>query len=702
MSYASPPPSYNFHRDQTQASDFSATSNLSLEPLSISDPPTQVAAPLSANFPQFPSGAGLTRSNSRPLPAVPPAISPPPVVPMSTVAELPSSDPFPPAPQPDLSNSLPPPAPRAGIGRIPSPGRRAAPVDEPFDSPAPSRPPTLRSPPVTSEAPRFGGYGGPSRLHVTNFDDDGDALPDLPPGNSSRFGPPRQKRSVGPLPPQNPPQNPSPFVNPPVNDNNNPNRLSRLNPVDVPRESLALDWSSSSPPPSHVQRHNAVHQNRSASEVAAPTPRVFYPPQPPPPERDNGPSNNNHNRRRGNATSPTSLAFNDINNALSRRSSGQSQRDPPQRGTQRLQVNVQPPLREDDEWGTNTRPRGGAGSGRPTPSPVTSTSRGHSSETGSSFRASGSGWQPPRDDGPGSGGGPPPVPRKEYRKGFYRLYSMTGALFSVNPMFSNDLSLSSFDVEHVSPPRLAQNYIGYICQREHLKPSGVKLYLTTPQRGPEQVTSMDMVIYMSRSDRHCGRDINRPLLIVVEPGSELPGRRFPPPTTLTRLRERDLDSDLPHAYYRLYGTSSSLKGAQRPLPSQTPLYREDPSLTTFFVDYVPPPLRAKDYIAYIAELEGIHPTRITLYLRSQPMGGDMIQEVEAEEVKDPDDFITRRTASETSDRRPIMVTVELGTDEYGDVDLNSKGSPLPMSFKGIARSMSRTVSRVRKRESVVY
>ncbi|KIO16987.1 hypothetical protein M407DRAFT_246870 [Tulasnella calospora MUT 4182] len=171
---------------------------------------------------------------------------------------------------------------------------------------------------------------------------------------------------------------------------------------------------------------------------------------------------------------------------------------------------------------------------------------------------------------------------------------------------------------------------------------------------------------------------------------------------LKRLRERDLDSDLPHAYYRLYGTSSSIRGAQRPVPSQTPLFREDPSLATFFVDYVAPPLRAKDYIAYIADLEGIHASRITLYLRSQAMGGDMIQEVEAEQIKDPDDFITRRTASETSDRKPIMVTVELGADEYGDVDLNTKGTPLPISLKGMARSLSRTVSRVRKRESVAY
>ncbi|KAG8891154.1 hypothetical protein FRC00_014194, partial [Tulasnella sp. 408] len=378
MSYASPPPSYNYHRDQSQAPSFSATSNLSLEPLSISDPPTQVAAPPSANFPQVGIGAGLTRSNSRPLPAVP-GRSPPPVAPMSTVTELPSSDPFPPAPQPDLSNSLPPPAPRSGVGRVPSPGRRV-PVDEPFDSPAPSRPATLRSPPVTSEAPRFGGFGGgPSRPAAANFDEPDDGLPDLPPGNrpgnSSRFAPPRRGRPTD----QSPPQNTSSYAPPPVNNNNNTNRPSRLNAVDVPRESLALGWSSTSPPPSHVQRNNAVHQNRSASEVAMPTPTIFYPPQPPPLDRDNGPpfnkNNNNDNRRRGNATSPTSLAFNDINNALSRRSTGPGQRDPPQRGTQRLQVNVQPPLNEEDEWGSNTRPRGGPGSGRPSPSPVTSTSR---------------------------------------------------------------------------------------------------------------------------------------------------------------------------------------------------------------------------------------------------------------------------------------------------------------------------------------
>lgn len=84
------------------------------------------------------------------------------------------------------------------------------------------------------------------------------------------------------------------------------------------------------------------------------------------------------------------------------------------------------------------------------------------------------------------------------------------------------------------------------------------------------------------------------------------------------------------------------------------------------------------------------------------MGGDMILEMEAEEIKDQDSFITKRTASETSDRMPIMVTVALGTDEYGDVDLNTKGTPLPISIRGMARSLSRTVSSLRKRESIAY
>ncbi|KAG8909137.1 hypothetical protein FRC01_007110 [Tulasnella sp. 417] len=696
MSYASPPPSYNnvqsIPEDSARNySNVSASSNLSLEPFST---PSQYSAPPlvpSANFHQLVPGAGLTRSNSRPLPALPPSVGRAPVVTMNNSAELPSSDPFPAGSPPDSGNSLPVPAPRAGVGRVPSPIRRAVPVDEPFDSPAPSRPSTLRSPPPASEAPRFGGYGVRNVAPPpANFEDIDDTLPGFSP-----LPPPGVDR-------RSPPQNAPPFGNPPPNNNNNTNRPSRLNATDVPRESLALGWSSTSPPPSQVQRNNAVHQNRSSSEVVvpAPTPRVFHPPQPAPLDQNNGPP---INRRRGNATSPSNLAFNDINNALSRRQQGPGQREPSTpRGTQRLNINIQPPLHEDAEWGVDTRPRGGAGSGRPSPSPVASTSRGHSNETNSSYRLSGSGWQPPRDDGPRYADAPPPVPRKEYRKAFYRLFSTSGALFSVNPMFSNDVSLASFDVEHVSPPRLAQNYIGFICQREHLKPSGVKLYLTTPQRGPELVTAMDMTIYMSRSDRHCGRDINRPLLLVVEPGSELPGRRYPAPTVLKRLSDRDLDTDLPHAFYRLYGTSSSLKGAQRPLPSQNPLYREDPSLATFFVDYVPPPLRARDYIAYISELEGIHPSRITLFLRSQPMGGDMILEVEAEQIKDPDDIITRRTASETTDRRPIMVTVELGSDEYGDVDLSSKGTPLPISLKGMSRSLSRTVSKFRKRESVAY
>lgn len=135
--------------------------------------------------------------------------------------------------------------------------------------------------------------------------------------------------------------------------------------------------------------------------------------------------------------------------------------------------------------------------------------------------------------------------------------------FRINPIFANDVSLASFDVEHVSPPRLAHNYISYICQREQLKISSVKLFLTTTRAPPEEVKDQNKVINMTRSDRLCGRDLNRPLLLVVEWGGELPGRRFPAPMTLNKLRERNLDSDLAHGESLRLGIRSITNTSRR-------------------------------------------------------------------------------------------------------------------------------------------
>ncbi|KAG8899152.1 hypothetical protein FRC00_001859 [Tulasnella sp. 408] len=194
---------------------------------------------------------------------------------------------------------------------------------------------------------------------------------------------------------------------------------------------------------------------------------------------------------------------------------------------------------------------------------------------------------------------------KKIRRRYYRLYCSSGAIPSVEPTSANDRSLSSFDVEHVSPPRLARNYIAYIAHREHLTPSAVKLYLT-----PQQ------------------------------------------------------------------GVAATSRGAQRPLPSRSPIYETDPSLASLFIDCVSPPLRAKDYIAYICELERIHPSRVTLFLRARGVREEGSSAAEAQKVQNDEDIITARTASHTSENSPIMVSVVLEVGAYGDLDLDTKSKPL--------------------------
>ncbi|KAG8892219.1 hypothetical protein FRC01_014283, partial [Tulasnella sp. 417] len=248
----------------------------------------------------------------------------------------------------------------------------------------------------------------------------------------------------------------------------------------------------------------------------------------------------------------------------------------------------------------------------------------------------------------------------------------------INTIYANDRSISSFDVEHVPPPRSAQNYIAYIAHRECIRPSGVKMYLTRPGSSPELVTNLNITLNMSDGQQGlCGRSKQRPLLIVVEANSELPSRRAPSQDSLSSLPLRNLDTELPYAHYRLFGVGPSSKAAQRPMPSHYPLYEDDLSLSALFIDYVAPPLRAKDYISYIAELEGIHPSRITLYLSPKVEGGGV---AEAQEIRKVEEIVTMETASSASERRPIMVNVRLEIDEYGNVRFGTKSKPLQRSF----------------------
>ncbi|KAG8950862.1 hypothetical protein FRC04_007094 [Tulasnella sp. 424] len=342
-------------------------------------------------------------------------------------------------------------------------------------------------------------------------------------------------------------------------------------------------------------------------------------------------------------------------------------RELPSVHVQEPQLHVHPPADEPDEW-IEIPQRSGMGSGRP--SPVDQSFGSYQDSLGDSMSMAGESQRSSQKDGP-------PRRGKEIRKGYYRLYAPSGTLFSVNPIYANDVSLSSFDVEHVPPPRRARNYIAFISQRECIKPSAVKMYLSRSGASPELVSNLDTVINME-----------------LEPKNELPGRNYPPPDALTSLPYRNLDGELPCAFYRLFGVASSSKGGQRPMPSHYPRYEDDPSITTFFVDYVPPPLRVKDYIGYIGEQEGIHPSRITLYLRAKSVDGEILVSAEAQEVKNVEDILTAKTASFTSEKEPILVNVELDVDEDGSLQFGMKSTPLPrLSIKVITRKLSRRLSK---------
>ncbi|KAG8899153.1 hypothetical protein FRC00_001860, partial [Tulasnella sp. 408] len=255
----------------------------------------------------------------------------------------------------------------------------------------------------------------------------------------------------------------------------------------------------------------------------------------------------------------------------------------------------------------------------------------------------------------------------------------SGTLFSTNPIYENDTSLSCFLVEAVQPPHSARNYIAYISQREGIKPSGIKMYLTLPGTSPELVYNLDML----GGPKYCGRSRQRPFLIFVEPNNELGGRVYPSPSRLTSLPYRDLANELPRAYYRLYGTAPSSSGSQGPMASCYPLSESDFSLSTLPVDYVPPPHRAQDYIAYIAERERIHPSRITLYLSANVKGapGGISMAAEAQAIENPEEIVPVEMATSTSERYPIMVNVQLEVGENGALRFETKSTPLRLTMK---------------------
>ncbi|KAG8932140.1 hypothetical protein FRC02_001613 [Tulasnella sp. 418] len=142
--------------------------------------------------------------------------------------------------------------------------------------------------------------------------------------------------------------------------------------------------------------------------------------------------------------------------------------------------------------------------------------------------------------------------------------------------------------------------------------------------------------------------------------------------SMTQMRRPHLDR-LDVAYYRLYWQPRT------PLPSQQPLYPDDPSLSSFNIEHIPPPRLAGNYMAYICNREGIHMSRVKMYInaRQRPDGQDEIQLVH------PNDRIQRgQSTCGSSENNPYMLTVEMGSGDGGNGDREAAGRPVNIFVRG--------------------
>src|SRR5437868_5717886 len=93
------------------------------------------------------------------------------------------------------------------------------------------------------------------------------------------------------------------------------------------------------------------------------------------------------------------------------------------------------------------------------------------------------------------------------------------------PIESTDPSLGTFYLEHVPPPRKGKNYIAFICAREKIHVSRVKLYVNEGSElmGEERLRLVDRDEILRRGPNECGASSTNPLMITVEMSADSQG-----------------------------------------------------------------------------------------------------------------------------------------------------------------------------------
>ncbi|KAG8896329.1 hypothetical protein FRC01_011873 [Tulasnella sp. 417] len=119
-------------------------------------------------------------------------------------------------------------------------------------------------------------------------------------------------------------------------------------------------------------------------------------------------------------------------------------------------------------------------------------------------------------------------PGNSLHSAYYRLYwKPSAALPSLFPIDTNDPSLGTFYLEHVPPPRKGKNYIAFICAREKIHVSRVKLYVNegSVQTGEERLRLVDRDEVLRRGANECGASSTNPFMVTVEMAPDSQGYR---------------------------------------------------------------------------------------------------------------------------------------------------------------------------------
>ncbi|EDQ99231.1 uncharacterized protein LACBIDRAFT_316824 [Laccaria bicolor S238N-H82] len=184
---------------------------------------------------------------------------------------------------------------------------------------------------------------------------------------------------------------------------------------------------------------------------------------------------------------------------------------------------------------------------------------------------------------------------------YYRLYATDGAMKSLNPIYSNDPSISRILPKSLTPPHTALSLKRYLCKIEGLAESNASLF---------ESLSSDVAIAGSsclklRDHLGLGASSREPMVLVVGV-AEAEKRLYTPRRVTNKLIENPDSREMCYIYYRVYGEEGEVN-------SRAPFDERDTSLGHIDTLSIAPPRTVASLKSRIVNVEGIANQEIQLF-----------------------------------------------------------------------------------------